>query len=360
MTLQRVDEQYRGLTYPWGRLEHPGDEPFEVAPGVWWVRFTMPGPLNHINLWLLEDGDGWTIVDTCLNLDSAKAHWEALFDGFMESKPVHRVICTHMHPDHIGLAGWLCERFACHLHMTQAEFLTGSLIMGYTGEQAPPAATSFYHRTGFSDAQLENYRERFGSFGQFATPLPHNYQRLSDRQTLSIGGRYWQVVTGQGHSPDHACLYCPALQLVIAGDQILPRITPNVSVFPTEPDGNPLEAWLASSTRLLGMLPEDLLVLPAHQSPFTGVRVRLNQIIDSHRLALANLYDWLMEPKLLPECFGCLFGREIGDGEIQMATGETVAHLNYLLHRGNITRRVNADDRYEYQSDPEARYIDAE
>ena len=155
MTLQRVDEQYRGLTYPWGRLEHPGDNPFEVAPGVWWVRFTMPGPLNHINLWLLEDGDGWTIVDTCLNLDSAKAQWEALFDGFMEGRPVQRVICTHMHPDHIGLAGWLCERFACDLHMTQAEFLTGSLMMGYTGEQAPPAATSFYHLSGFP---MSNWR----------------------------------------------------------------------------------------------------------------------------------------------------------------------------------------------------------
>ena len=130
MTLERVDEQYRGLTYPWGRLEHPGDEPFEVAPGVWWARFAMPGPLNHINLWLLEDGDGWTIVDTCLNLDSAKERWESLFTGFMADKPVHRVICTHMHPDHIGLAGWLCERFDCDLYMTQAEFLTGSLIMG--------------------------------------------------------------------------------------------------------------------------------------------------------------------------------------------------------------------------------------
>ena len=122
MTLERVDEQYRGLTYPWGRLEHPGDEPFEVAPGVWWLRFTMPGPLNHINLWLLEDGDGWTIVDTCLNLDSAKAQWENLFNGFMAGKPVNRVICTHMHPDHIGLAGWLCERFDCDLYMTQANF----------------------------------------------------------------------------------------------------------------------------------------------------------------------------------------------------------------------------------------------
>jgi len=190
MTLKRVDEQYRGLTYPWGRLDHPDETPFEVAPGVWWLRFTMPGPLNHINLWLLEDGDGWTIVDTCLNLETAKAHWEALFEGFMGGKPVKRVICTHMHPDHIGLAGWLCERFACDLYMTQAEFLTGSLIMGYTGEQAPPAAISFYHRAGFSAGQLDHYRDRFGGFGQFTTPLPHNYQRLTDRQTLAIGGRY--------------------------------------------------------------------------------------------------------------------------------------------------------------------------
>ena len=172
MTLERVDEQYRGLIYPWGRLEHPGDDPFEVAPGVWWARFTMPGPLNHINLWLLEDGDGWTIVDTCLNLDSAKERWESLFTGFMAGKPVHRVICTHMHPDHIGLAGWLCERFDCDLYMTQAEFLTGSLIMGYTGEEAPPPAISFYHRTGFTDEQLENYRERFGSLASSPRRCP--------------------------------------------------------------------------------------------------------------------------------------------------------------------------------------------
>ena len=146
MSLQRVDEQYRGLVYPWGRLEHRATSLLRWAPGVWWVRFSMPGPLNHINLWLLEDGDGWTIVDTCLNLDSAKAQWEGLFDGFMAGKPVKRVICTHMHPDHIGLAGWLCERFHCDLHMTQAEFLTGSLIMGYTGEQRlrrrPPFTTA--------------------------------------------------------------------------------------------------------------------------------------------------------------------------------------------------------------------------
>ena len=177
-------------------------------------------------------------------------------------------------------SGWLCERFDCDLYMTQAEFLTGSLIMGYTGEQAPDAATTFYHRTGFSDAQLDNYRQRFGSFGRFATPLPHNYQRLSDRQTLSIGGRYWQIVTGQGHSPEHACLYCPALQLVIAGDQILPRITPNVSVFPTEPDGNPLEAWLTSNTRLAGYAARGFAgITCAPIALYRGVRVGLTRLL---------------------------------------------------------------------------------
>ena len=164
-------------------------------------------------------------------------------------------------------------------------------------------------------------------------------------------------MTGQG-LPEHACLYCPALQLVIAGDQILPRITPNVSVFPTEPDGNPLEAWLASNTTV-GMLPEDLLVTRA-PGAVHGRAGQLNQIIDSHRLALANLYDLLMEPKVLPECFHCMFGREIGDDEIQMATRRDRCHLNYLWHRGNIERRVNSSGRYEYQSDPEARYIDAD
>ncbi len=320
----------------------------------------MPGALNHINLWLLEDEDGWTIVDTCLNLDSSRDRWEYLFEGFLKNMPVQRVICTHMHPDHIGLAGWLCDRFNCDLYMTQAEFLTGTLMMSYTGENVPLAAIQFYHRAGFSAEQLENYQKRFGGFGRFTAPLPHNYQRLSDRQTLAIGNRYWQVVVGQGHSPEHACLYCPALQLVIAGDQILPRITPNVSVFPTEPDGNPLEGWLTSNARLLNMLPDDLLVLPAHQAPFRGVRVRLNQIIDSHRLALAKLYDFLEEPRLLPDCFQCLFKREIGENEIQMATGETVAHLNYLWHRGNVYREINTRGQYEYRSDPETHYIDVD
>jgi glyoxylase-like metal-dependent hydrolase (beta-lactamase superfamily II) len=353
-----INEEYRGLTYPWGRKDAiKVGEPKEVAPGVWWVRFAMPGGLDHINIWLLEDEGGWTVVDTCMKLDSAKDQWEALFSGFMQGKPIVRVICTHLHPDHIGLAGWLCERFDCDVWMTRSEYLNASLLLSYTDEGIPDTALRFYKRAGFTDEMLSTYRRRFGTFGKMSEPLPHSYRRIVDLETINIGNHYWQVVIGQGHSPEHACLYCPGLKLIISGDQILPRITPNVSVFPTEPDGNPLEYWLSSNTRLLDILPEDLLVLPAHQTPFKGARTRLNQIIDGHRQSLARLYDFLATPRTVPECFDVMFNRQISDGEIQFATGETLAHLNYLVQNGNITRSVDEAGLHSYRANPHAHYI---
>ncbi len=317
----------------------------------------MPGGLDHINLYLLEDQDGWTIVDTCLKLDSAKILWESLFNGFMKGKPVIRVICTHLHPDHIGLAGWLCARFECDLWMTRSEFLHGNLLLGYTAENLPQEAIDFYFRAGFDEQTLETYRKRFGTFGRMAEKLPHRFRRLRDRDTLTIGKHYWQVVVGSGHSPEHACLYCPGLKLIIAGDQILPRITPNVSVFPTEPEGNPLDDWLTTNSKIMEILPSDLLVLPAHQSPFIGVKVRISQLIDGHRQSLSLLYDALADRKTVPECFDILFKRKIGGSQIQMATGETIAHLNYLIQRGNVTRGTNSIGQYVYQADPNSRFL---
>ena len=355
------NEKYRGLTYPWGRSNPPeARTPFEVADGVWWVRFPMPMSLDHINIWLLEEEDGWTVVDTCLAMPEAKAIWEDLCSEFMGGKPINRVICTHMHPDHIGLAGWLCDRFDCELWMTREEYLMCQLMASYTGKEAPAEALKFYRSAGYEDDQIDEYQRRFGAFGSMISPIPHKFTRLTDRETLTIGGRYWQVIVGAGHSPEHACLYCPALKLLIAGDQVLPRITPNVSVFPTEPDGNPLAEWMDSNARLLRILPNDLLVLPAHQTPFTGLHVRVNQIIDSHRVDLQSIYDYLAEPKRVVDCFPSLFTREIGPKLIGLATGETLANLNLLLHRGNISRTRDSEGVHWYVQNPDARYLDTD
>ena len=342
--LEQSQELYRGLTYPWGRRADPAPgEPVAIADGVYWVRFPMPMSLDHINLWLLEDDEGWTVIDTCLAMPSARETWERLFIGFMSGKPVTRVICTHLHPDHVGLAGWLTERFDCTLWMSREEFLMCRAMAGDTGREAPDVAINFYQAAGYNEQQLDRYRNKFGNFGRAISPLPDSFRRLVDRETITIGGRYWQVIIGSGHSPEHACLYCPALKLLISGDQVLPRITPNVSVFPTEPEGDPLKEWLRSSARLREILPDDLLVLPAHEAPFYGLHVRMSQLIETHKRDLKSLFDYLEQPRRAVDCFPALFNREIDEGSMGLATGETLAHLNCLLGRRRITRTADAE-----------------
>ena len=239
--LEAKPELYKGLSYPWGRGVSPAPgQPEQIAEGVFWALFPMPMSLDHFNLWLVEDDDGWTVVDTCLNLVNARKIWEGMFTRLMADKPVNRVICTHMHPDHVGLAGWLTERFGCELWMSREGFLMCRAMAADTGREAPEVAQRHYRAAGYDEEQLERYRNKFGNFGRAISPLPDSFRRLVDRETITIGGRYWQIIVGSGHSPEHVCLYCPALKLFISGDQVLPRITPNVSVFPTEPNGDPL------------------------------------------------------------------------------------------------------------------------
>ena len=240
-------ETYRGLQYPFGRGFFPSpDKPFQIADGVYWICMPMPGNPDHINLWLLEDGDGWTVVDTGMDIPSMQEHWEDLFDGFMQGKPVKRVIVTHLHPDHIGLAGWLTRRFDCRLWVSRQEYMMCKAMVTDTGKPAPQVALDFYKSAGVDDEVLDIYRQRFGGFGKRISTLPDNYRRMIKDETIEINDRYWQVIMGSGHSPEHVLLYCPSLKIVIAGDQILPRETSNVSVMPSEPDGNPLDEWMTS------------------------------------------------------------------------------------------------------------------
>lgn len=333
----------RGLTYPLGEPPAPGDA-VEAAPGVLWLRLPLPmAALNHVNLFAIRDGEGWAVVDAGMNTADSREGWEAALAGPLEGRPVTRVICTHMHPDHLGLVGWLCERFDAPLLMSRLEYVTGRMLVGDTGKPAPKAGTDFFHGCGWTETQLETYRREFGRFGRAVWALPQSYTRLSDGDVLSIGGDEWRVVTGSGHSPEHVCLWRASDGVFIAGDQILPRISSNVSVWPTEPLQDPLDDWMRSLDKLEALLPPETLILPSHGEPFLGVRERIQALRRGHETSLKRLERRLGEPKRAIDVFSSLFARTIGDGVLGMATGESVAHLNYLTGKGLARRETDAD-----------------
>ncbi len=313
----------------------------ELALGVFWLRMPLESELDHINLWVLRDGDGWTLVDTGFDLPRCRAVWRRVFAELMAEAPVHRVIVTHMHPDHFGLAGWLCSEFGCDLWMTRTDYLMCRNLVGYTGSRAPTAAVTFYRAAGFNEEQIGHYCDRFGAFGEKTSPLPDSYRRMVHGETLHIGEQYWQVVVGRGHTPELAMLYCPGLKLLISADQVLPNISSNVSVYPMEPYGDPLKDWLHSCAYLREVLPANVTVLPSHGEPFVGLHSRLTSLIESHEKKLDRLYAHLAEPRRVVDCFPVLFRREITLDLILPATGEAMAHLNCMLGRHLVRRELD-------------------
>lgn len=325
------------LTYPFDVTPALG-EAVDLAPGIKWLRMPLSGSLAFINVWAIAEDGGWAIVDTGLGGEATRQTWRDAIAGPLEGKPVTRVFVTHLHPDHIGMAGWLTRKFDCRLWISRLEFLMCHSLAADSGREAPSDALRFYRAAGFTEDQTESYRARFGQFGKALHKLPDSYQRLSDGDEVKIGDHIWRVVVGSGHSPEHACLYCPDLKVMISGDQVLPKISSNVSVFPTEPQADPLTDWLTSLARIKTLVPSDVLVAPAHNEPFYGLHARIDRLIGGHERSLFRLRKLIEEPKRAVDVFSVLFRRPIDDSVIGMATGESIAHLNCLMSRGHATR----------------------
>lgn len=323
-------------------LPGPG-QTMEVAPGVHWLRMPLPYKLDHINLWLLEDGAGWVLVDTGIQSNKTKALWTGVFSarriGSAYGRPVTRVVCTHFHPDHMGLAGWLTAELEAELWATRAEWLFGRMLwLDAAGDGQKDIARHYAHH-GLDAARTAEIGERANTYRMVVGEPPRRYRRLRHGEKFAIGGRAWEVIVGLGHAPEQACLYCAELGLLIAGDQILPKITPNIGVWATEPLANPLEDYLSSLDRFRP-LPEPTLVLPSHGYPFTGLHTRLDQLQEHHAERLDALAAALKTErgKTAVELLPALFFKELDTFQIGFAIGEMVAHLACLEGRGRARR----------------------
>lgn len=333
-----------GLRYPWAEPPAFGDA-IEIAPGVLWARLPLPMALDHVNCYALDDGDGWTLVDPGIDTPKCRAALQALIDGPMAGKPMTRVLVTHYHPDHIGLAGWLQSRGA-ELWTTRTSWLFARMLT-LDVQPVPVAETLTYWKRAGMDPDLHARRalERPFNFADCVHPLPLGFHRIKEGDRLRAGGREWLVRIGEGHAPDHATLWSLDDDLVIGGDQLLPSISANLGVYATEPMADPVADWMESCRRFQPLAEARHLVLPGHKLPFTGLPLRLRQMIENHEGALNRLRALLAEgPRPASACFPALFKRPIGEPEYGLALVEAVAHLNHLLHLGQVRRTLGPDD----------------
>ncbi len=337
------------LRYPIENPPAPGTV-FEVAPGIKWLQMPLPFSLNHINLYLLEDTDGWIVVDTGIKDDQVRANWDKIFSSVLNGKPVTKVIVTHMHPDHLGNAGWICEKWGADLYMSRTEYYYARGLMAEERHEYPENALEFYHRGGLDPNLIKKIQAiGFGNYHNSTGKLPMGYRRLEDGDEMIIGGKTWRVIVGCGHSPEHACLFCPELEILLSGDQVLPRITSNVSVNPIEPEENPLKVWIESHRKFLE-LPEETFVLPAHNRPFYGIRPRLEYLIHHHEDRMRALEEACITPSKAADLLDVLFERELDSFQTMLALGECIAHLHCLMDRNRMNRTLHKDGAYRYES----------
>ena len=329
------------LQFPVAVPPLPG-EVLAIAPGVWWLRMPLPFALDHINLWLLEDGPGWTIVDAGYASAETKRLWEQIFAARLGGRPVIRVIATHYHPDHIGLADWLARRWQAPLWVTEKEWLFAR-VMSRRADDFTELRRDFALRAGLDERTSKAFSERENSYRRGVPAVPASFHRLYEGITIAVGGREWRVIVGEGHAPELACLYCDETAVLISADQVLPKISPNISVPAHEPDSDPLARYLSSLAKLRQEVPAAAHVLPSHNLPFLGLHQRIDKLAAHHRTRCAEVVAACDVPKSAMELVPVLFRRALDGHQIGFALGEALAHLNYLAHQGALSRTLDGD-----------------
>lgn len=345
------------LSYAFGETLPAGGETLEVAPGVRWLRMGLPFALDHINLWLLEDSietetgiqHGWTIIDCGLANDATRAAWETVFATQLRGLPVLRVLATHCHPDHVGLADWLCTRWQAPLWMSSGEYLSARMLSAALPGTDGDAMLSLFQQHGMRDPEVvAKVSQRKSYYAALVPAVPLAYQRLADRQSLRIGRHNWRVITGFGHAPEHVSLYCAELNVLISGDMVLPRISTNVSVTAIEPESSPVQQYMDSLEKYRD-LPADTLVLPSHGKPFRGLHIRIDQLQQHHRERLVEVArTCAAAPQSASDIVPIMFRRPLDAHQMTFALGEALAHLHKLWFDGVLTRRLDADGVYRF------------
>ncbi|WP_229724252.1 MBL fold metallo-hydrolase [Cribrihabitans marinus] len=336
------------MRFPWNTPPEEG-QAIEVAEGVLWMRLPLPMKLDHVNVYALDDGDGWTVIDTGMGSKKTRGIWERLLAGPLGGRPVNRVIVTHHHPDHVGNAGWFQSEIGAELVTTRTAWLFARMLTLDVQDSWPEETIAYYRSAGMDpDFLARRLQERPFNFADMVYPMPLGFVRIKQGDTIRMGGRDWDVHMGDGHAPEHATFWSRDGELVISGDQILSSISPNIGVYATEPMADPLAGWLESCERLSALARPGQLVLGGHKLPFTGLPQRMGQLIENHHSALERLLDFLDTPKAAAECFAPLFKRRIGEGEYGLALVEAVAHLNHLYHIGSATRTRREDGAWVY------------
>ena len=332
------------LDYPLATPPAPGLA-VVIAPGIRWLRMPLPFALDHINLWLLEEAEGWTLVDTGYGNETTRGLWERHIEGTLAGKPIARIVATHCHPDHLGNAAWLADRFDCRVTMTHGEFMAAHAIIDERAAHAPADTCELFRLHGMSEPDVAALLARGNMYRRGVPAAPASFDRMQGDDVITAGGQQWRVIAGHGHSSEHAALFASAHDVLISGDMLLPKISTNVAVWPSDPNGDPLGRFLRSLTSF-ETLPASTLVLPSHGLPFRGIPLRVAQLRAHHEERLAELAGAIAAasaPLSAADAVPVLFRRELDIQQRFFAMGEAIAHLNHLWRQGRV-RRLRAAD----------------